>query len=317
MTSAQLDRAIGAVLGSAAGDALGSQYEFGSALADTVTPVFGRGYFGHDVGEWTDDTSMAVPILDAVAAGESLSDPQTREKIVARWTTWSRTAKDVGAQTRSVFTAIPEVFTEADVRQAAQHLHERTGRSGGNGALMRTGPLVLGYLDASDAELADAARAVSELTHWEADSASACILWCVATRHSIRTGELDIARGLALLDAAEATRWRALIDEALAPGAHPRDFAAQNGWVVRAFQGALAAIVGATSLVDALERAVRGGNDTDTVAAIAGSLAGAVWGASALPTEWLTQLHGWPGYSADDLIRQVTLAVNRDGERSD
>lgn len=101
-----------------------------------------------------------------------------------------------------------------------------------------------------------------------------------------------------------------MIDEALVPGAHPRDFMAQNGWVVRAFQGALAAVVGASSLVDAVERAVRGGADTDTVAAIAGALGGAVCGASALPQEWVGVLHGWPGYSAGDLRGQVERAIN-------
>ena len=44
----------------------------------------------------------------------------------------------------------------------------------------------------------------------------------------------------------------------------------------------------------ALEAAVRGGNDTDTVAAIAGSLLGARWGASAIPLAWQRKVHGWP-----------------------
>ncbi|GAA2535873.1 hypothetical protein GCM10009860_15390 [Microbacterium mitrae] len=158
-------------------------------------------------------------------------------------------------------------------------------------------------------ELASAARAVSELTHWEADNASACILWTVAIRHAILTGELDIARGPDLLPADDASRWAEIIDEALAPGAHPRDFRAQNGWVVRAFQGALAAVAGATSLDDAIERAIRGGNDTDTVAAIAGSLAGALWGGTAVPLSWKRKIHGWPGYNANDLVRQAALAA--------
>ncbi|MFT4259645.1 ADP-ribosylglycohydrolase family protein [Microbacterium sp.] len=94
-------------------------------------------------------------------------------------------------------------------------------------------------------------------------------------------------------------------------GAHPRDFQDANGWVVRAFQGALAAVEGATSLTDAVERAIRGGGDTDTVGAIAGSLAGAVFGASALPTSWTAGLHGWPGYTAADLAGLVEEAVGR------
>ncbi|UPL14351.1 ADP-ribosylglycohydrolase family protein [Microbacterium galbinum] len=310
LTAPQLDRAIGAVLASAAGDALGSQYEFGPALDDAVTPVFGAGQFGHGVGEWTDDTSMAVPILDVLARGDRLEDAASREEIVGRWIGWAQTAKDVGAQTRAVLARIPQPFTEADVLAASRAEHERAGRSGGNGALMRTGPLALGYLDRPATELAAVAEAISKLTHWEQDSASACILWSAAIRHAILTGELDVRAQLSLLPAADAARWGGLIEEALMPGAHPRDFMPQNGWVVRAFQGALAAVVGASSLVDALERAVRGGADTDTVAAIAGALGGAVWGASGLPGEWVGVLHGWPGYSARDLRGQVEKVVS-------
>jgi hypothetical protein len=52
----------------------------------------------------------------------------------------------------------------------------------------------------------------------------------------------------------------------------------------------------------ALEAAVRGGRDTDTVAAIAGGLLGARWGASAAPMAWQRILHGWPGLRGRDLI---------------
>lgn len=311
LSPAQLDRAVGSVLASAAGDALGSQYEFGPALDDSFTPTFGVGQFGHGIGEWTDDTSMAMPILDALARGDRLEAAHAREEIVGRWIGWAQTAKDVGAQTRAVLARIPQPFTETDVLAASRAEHERAGRSGGNGALMRTGPVALGYLDRPATELAAAAEALSTLTHWEQDSSSACILWTGAIRHAILTGKLDVRGQLSLLSAADAPRWSDLIDEALAPGAHPRDFMAQNGWVVRAFQGALAAIAGSTSLTDALERAVRGGADTDTVAAIAGSLAGAVWGASAVPADWERQLHGWPGYTAVELRRQVERAVGR------
>lgn len=306
LSSIQLDRAVGAVLASAAGDALGSQYEFGPSLADDVIPRFGEGVFGHAAGEWTDDTSMAIPILDVLARGD-LIDTSTREEIASRWIGWSRTAKDVGAQTRFVLSSVPREFTEADIRDASRRLHDHAGRSAGNGALMRTGPVALGYLTRPAEELADAARTLSELTHWEADSASACILWSAAIRHAILTGELDVQGQLELLPAADAARWRALIDET--QDAHPREFIQSNGWVVRAFQGALAAVSGATSLVDAVERAVRGGGDTDTVAAIAGSLAGALWGGSAVPLSWKRRLHGWPGYAADDLVRQAVLAA--------
>ncbi|MBY6059851.1 ADP-ribosylglycohydrolase family protein [Microbacterium esteraromaticum] len=312
-TSIQLDRAIGTVVASAAGDALGSQYEFGPQHPDTMVPQFGEGVFGHASGEWTDDTSMAIPLLDALAAGNDLGDSATQSEIVARWIDWSLTSKDVGLQTRAVFAGIRgEATADAALRASRTH-HEQHGRSAGNGSLMRTGPVALGYLERPPVELVDAASAIARLTHWEDDNADACALWCLAIRHAILTGELDVRAQVELLPAARRGRWAALVDEALEPSAHPRDFTTQNGWVVRAFQSALAAVAGASSLTDAVHRAIRGGGDTDTVAAIAGALAGAVWGGSAVPLAWQGRLHGWPGYSVNDLTRQGVLAA-RGGE---
>lgn len=314
LSDEQLDRAAGAVVASAAGDALGSAYEFGPGLPDGQVPVFGVGYFGHAVGEWTDDTSMAIAILEAASRRESLCDTAVLAGIVDRWLGWAATARDVGIQTQRVFSRIVGPVTEAGARQAAQAVHDETGRSGGNGSLMRTGPVALAYLaDGREEQLAEAAGRIAQLTHVEPDNVHAVVLWCLAIRHAIRTGQFEPRIGLSWLPAEVCPRWSGLIDEATAPGRHPRDFAAQNGWVVKAFQAALAAIAAASDLPEALYRAVRGGNDTDTVAAIAGSLAGAVWGASRLPADWLALVHGWPGYSADDLKRLALLAVGNGG----
>ena len=308
-STGQLDRAVGAVLGSAAGDALGSQYEFGPALSDDVTPAFGRGIFGHAPGEWTDDTSMAMPVLQELANGARLEDAATLGRIVAAWREWSRSALDVGNQTRSVLGRLGDAPTSAEALEASRAQHERTGRSSGNGSLMRTGPLALGYLDRSPAELAEAAATLARLTHWDDENADACALWCLAIRHAVLTGEFDARAQLAYLPAERRAKWAEIIDAALRPGIHPRDFREKNGWVVRAFQGALAAVAGATGLVNALERAVRGGGDTDTVAAIAGSLGGALWGVTAVPLTWQRRLHGWPGLRTNDLVRLAVRAA--------
>ncbi|QAY59521.1 ADP-ribosylglycohydrolase family protein [Microbacterium protaetiae] len=308
MNPVQLDRVVGTMIAQAAGDALGSQYESGPTLPDEVTPRFGVGVFGHGVGEWTDDTSMAIPILQILAQGRTLEDEAALDEIVVTWRDWSRDAKDVGAQTRGILSRLASP-TARDAAALAARTHEASGRSAGNGSLMRTAPVALGYLHRSPAELAAAAGRVAQLTHWEQDNVDACALWCLAIRHAIDTGELDIYAALDMYDPAARARWLPLIDEALAVASHPRDFAAENGWVVRAFQGALSAVAHARSLPDALFRAVRGGNDTDTVAAIAGALAGAVFGASEVPSEWKGMLHGWPGIDADELARLAMRAV--------
>ncbi|MGY4857684.1 ADP-ribosylglycohydrolase family protein [Cryobacterium sp. AP23] len=302
LTTAQTDRAAGVLLGMACGDALGAGYEFGPPLPeDTDVAMKGGGQFDWAPGEWTDDTSMAVPIARAIAAGRDLADDRVLDDIVAAWVDWARTAPDVGIQLRAVLgSAVP---TAAGVRAAAQAHHDRNGRSAGNGSLMRTAPVALAYLD-DPAGLAAAARAISDLTHVEADAGDACVLWCLAIRHAVLEAELDLRVGLAALPAERRERWAGLI---AAAELHPPAYFDQNGWVVQALQGAWSAISRAPStdarqLRLALEGAVRGGRDTDTVAAIAGGLVGAQWGASAVPAEWLRIVHGWPGLSGEDLV---------------
>ena len=106
-----------------------------------------------------------------------------------------------------------------------------------------------------------------------------------------------VVNGLSFLDVTLAIRWEKLIEEAVQG---PSILFNPNGYVVTAFQAALSAIIETPVLEDAsmehlptsLETAVRVGDDCDTVAAIAGSLLGARWGANAIPKEWKAIIHG-------------------------
>ncbi|MFC0681757.1 ADP-ribosylglycohydrolase family protein [Lysobacter korlensis] len=311
LTTAQKDRAAGTLLALAAGDALGAGYEFQPPLPEHVPVVMkGDGPFGFEPGEWTDDTSMAIPLARIAAEGRRFDDPAVLGRVVAEWKEWTKSAKDVGVQTSAVLRLVREA-TEAEALASAMAVHADTGRSGGNGSLMRTAPIALAYLDDSEG-LAVAARRVSSLTHYEEDAGDACVLWCLAIRHAVLTGELDLHSQLASLPEDRRTLWAERVDEAEAK--QPFEFP-KNGWVVQALQAAWSAITHGDGLVDTLERAVRCGHDTDTVAAIAGALAGARYGASTVPARWVRMLHGWPGYRARDLVRLASLAVN--GGRSD
>lgn len=306
-----LDRAVGAMVGMAIGDALGSQYEFGPPHPDDFAPEFGVGAFGHGIGEWTDDTSMALPILEAVARGESLRDEAVLGWIVGEWDEWAKTAKDVGTQTRQVLDRLDGIHTEQAARAAAKANHESTGRSAGNGSLMRTAPVALAYLeDGRERRLVEAAARVAQLTHWESSNIEACALWCLFVRQAIRTGDFDAwEQRLFIVDPDRDLDGSTLIDLDL--HGHPRDYREKNGWVVKAFQSAHVAIRGASDFRQAIHRAIQGGGDTDTVAAITGALAGAKWGVSGIPLTWQRKVHGWPGYDVNDLARLAILAVRR------
>ena len=324
LSTAQSDRAAGVLLGMACGDALGAGYEFGPPLANDVPVVMeGGGSFGWAPGEWTDDTSMAIAIAEVAAEGLDLRGEEAQDRIAGPWATWAETAKDIGIQTRQVFRSATQVVgtqpTAEGLRTAAAELHRRTGRTAGNGSLMRTAPVALAYLD-DEAALVEAATALSALTHADPEAGEACVLWCLAIRSAVLTGTFDgLQDGLDRLPADRRSIWAARLREA--ENKPPSAFE-HNGWVVEALQGAWSAIartpVPRTDAVQAfpadhlrlaLEAAVRGGRDTDTVAAIAGSLLGARWGASAVPSAWRRLLHGWPGIRSRDLVRLAVLSA--------
>jgi ADP-ribosylglycohydrolase/predicted protein tyrosine phosphatase len=282
--------------------------------------MVGGGPFGWEPGEWTDDTSMAIPIAQVAATGADLSSPESLDEIAVQWAGWARSAKDVGAQTSSVLFAAGPEPTAAALTAAARAHHEARGRSGGNGALMRTAPVALAYLHDPDG-LDRAARTIAAMTHHDPEAGEACALWCQAIRHAVLHGTLDgLREAVDALPDDRAAVWHVRLDEA---EAHPPAHFTINGWIVAALQAAWSAIVRtpvpeldpadgvfpAQHLQHALEAAVRGGHDTDTVAAIAGGLLGARWGASAVPLAWQRRLHGWPGLRARDLIRLGLLTA--------
>lgn len=330
LSTAQSDRAAGVLLAMAAGDALGAGYEFGPPLdADVPVVMAGGGSFRWEPGEWTDDTSMAIAIAEVSAEGQDLVSDAAQDRIAARWAAWATEAKDVGIQTRGVLGSATRVArrrgerqpTGADVRAASTALHAQTGKTAGNGSLMRTAPVALAYLDDPD-RLVDAATSLSALTHADPEAGEACALWCLAIRHAVLQGTFDgVHAELYRFPVDRAAVWEERLRDA---ENHDPAHYEHNGWVVQALQGAWSAISGtlttepagpapssASHLRLALEAAVRGGRDTDTVAAIAGALLGARWGASAVPASWRRRLHGWPGLRARDLVRLGVLTARR------
>ena len=277
--------------------------------------MVGGGLGPYEPGEWSDDTQMAV-VIASVAADQGLRHVTALDAVVQGWVDWlGGGATDVGAQTREVLGA---VAADGSTRlwgsssAAAAALHRRTGRTAGNGSLMRTAPVALAFLD-DPATLTLAARWLSEATHHDPLAGDACVLWCHAIRLAVLDGSLpDLAGLVGVLPLARQEQWAGWITDA--ERRTPSAFA-PNGYVVTALQAAWSAIrhpVGDGSpLVASLVAAVHAGDDTDTVTAIAGALLGAVHGASSLPEEWLGLVHGWPGLRADDLRDLARRVVER------
>lgn len=314
-SSPSYDRCAGALLGLAAGDALGAGYEFQSPPSGEAS-MKGGGLGGWEPGEWTDDTQMAICIAEETATGTV--EPV---RVAGRFLEWFRSGPvDVGVQTSSVLSHSADA--DGLAASAVNYFGSHPDRSAGNGSLMRTAPLALASLG-DDKRLVELAMSVSALTHADPVAGETCALWCIAIDRAIREGRLDGPRdGIELLPIERRGYWEERLEEV---ETGPPSRFSHNTFVVFAFQAALAAILHtpvpevepSRHLEDALHAAVRIGDDTDTVAAIAGSLLGARWGASAVPVLWRAMLHGKPGvygrpdYSSQDLVRLAVMSARR------
>ncbi|MFB7115282.1 ADP-ribosylglycohydrolase family protein [Streptomyces sp. NPDC056291] len=322
------DRTAGVLLGAAVGDALGVPYEFAARLPEDQQPqMIGGGLGPYEPGEYSDDTQMQVCITEVAATGADLRTPEALDAVAANFQRWlSGGASDVGNQTKAVLNAAGRApgAPGAAMLETARSFTAAKANSAGNGSLMRTGIVALAHLG-DVAAMAEAAVAVSALTHPDPDCADACVLWCSGIRTAVLEGTFDGVRaGLDLLPAERRALWAERLDEA---EAHPPHHFSHNGWVVHALQAAWSAIARtpvpellpatgsfpAQHLRLALEAAVRAGTDTDTVAAIAGALLGARWGCSGIPLQWQQAVHGWPGLTGADLVR-LAVRTARDGQ---
>lgn len=326
LSTAQLDRAAGVLLATAAGDALGVPYEFESRRlsSDDSPQMLGGGLGDFEPGEWSDDTSMAMAIALVASTGADFTSDDALDAIAENFLRWyDGNPPDVGSQTRAVLGATRrrldtgERGTGRVMREESERFTDAHPRSAGNGALMRTAPVALAHLHDRD-RLATAARLVASLTHADDLAGDSCVLWCEAIRIAVLDGRVDIRAGLDLIPAVRADQWSTWLDDT--DDRDPKSFT-PNGFTVTALQAAAAAIqqtpvpesIECLHLQHSLDTAIRIGNDTDTVAAIAGGLLGARWGASAVPWRWRRAVHGWPHAAqpsdAHDLVALATLTV--------
>jgi ADP-ribosyl-[dinitrogen reductase] hydrolase len=300
------NRAVGCLVAQAIGDALGVAHELKHWSEIPIElELTGGGPFSYPPASFSDDTEMTIPIARIAARGDDLIEHIP--EIIKSWRDWlAQGPRDVGSQTRAVLSSL-QSNDEAEAWKVSKNYFEKSGQAAGNGALMRTASVALAYLD-DPVRMAEAARRIAQLTHFEDDAWQACVLWCASIRHAVLTGELDLRAGLELLPGDSRELWENRITLSTQK---ELQYWSHNGWVVHAFQAAACAASGSQTATEAVQRAVRVGGDTDTVAAIAGALAGALYGVSSLPQKWKSEVHGWPGIRYRDLLEMAVLAVNK------
>jgi ADP-ribosyl-[dinitrogen reductase] hydrolase len=292
MTVDQVQAALGSIVGSAAGDALGAPFEFGPSGQFTAAfpaPVrgglgemTGGGSFDWAPGEFTDDTQLALAVAESLVAADGTFDPTD---MWARFRAWSESARDIGITTAA---ALASTSHEGAARRA----HERLGRSGSNGSVMRVAPVGVAGVRWSEEETIEVARRQSDLTHFAAEAGWSAAVAAAVIRRLIMGDELEsvlpevlqfVADPVAV-DMADllAVDWR----EANPPHRH-------NGDAMVCLAQALWAVRSTSTFADAVTTAIDLGDDTDTVAAVTGAIAGALYGIQAVPSRWTSHLHGW------------------------
>lgn len=297
-----LDRARGALLGTAVGDALGAGYEFKPPLSKDVPVVF-KASPGLAPGEYTDDTAQTIAIALAASRSDLRASLDEVAKEFFRW--YEQDGGGIGIQTQRIFMEVKDRSSAQELLEQSNNFLDTNERAAGNGSLMRTAVVALPFLSSIET-VAEVASEVSALTHADLDCREACMIWSKAIRHAILFENFDgIQLAINDLPTFRQNYWNDIFDRADA-ASDASEFT-NNGWVIHAIQAAFKVIMSTATetpehLVLGIEAAVRVGNDTDTVAAIAGALLGARWGYSAIPKAWLDEIHGWPGYKAQDLV---------------
>ncbi len=254
------DRATGCLLGLAIGDALGAPVESKPrGTFEPVTGMRGGGSHGLHAGYWTDDTSLALCLAESMieSGGFDAADQMRRFK----------------AATDNPFAG------------------SKDSNYASNGSLMRLAPVPIYFR--RDAELAvRMAGESSRTTHGAEECVDACRLFAWLLLRAFEATDKDFLHvdPDAMPDSAPLSRRI----ESLARGDYadkPEDHIRGSGYVVDCLEAALWCFARTDSFSEAVLMAVNLGEDADTTGAVCGQIAGAFYGAAAIPEEWKSQLH--------------------------
>ena len=243
-----------AVFGLAIGDALGVPYEFKNRGAFECTEMTGYGTHGQPAGTWSDDTSMTIATAKSIKDnGGKIVPVDIRDNFVAWADDEDFNANGVG-------------FDMGSATWVALSTGEpQTGeRSNGNGSLMRILPLA--FAECTDEEVMQ----VSAITHGHEISMHACVIYVRIARR--------LLAGDSFHDIIPTLMYEKPFDRLRKIDQLPEEKIESSGYVVHTLEAALWTLAKYDNFRDTVLAAVNLGDDTDTTAAVAGGLAGIVYG---------------------------------------
>lgn len=277
--NAARERAIGALLGLAVGDAVGTTLEFKPrAAVRPISDMIGGGPFGLKPGQWTDDTSMALCLGHSLLECRGFDAGDQMRKYVA----W----RDTG-----YLSSTGAFFDIGNATNAALSRFVRTGNpiagsvdpgSAGNGSIMRLAPVPILYhrdLDAATRLGVESSRT----THGAPECLEASAFLSRALVRAIQGASKD-----AILFGDDRPYHEPSL-RAIAAGQYRALAVGQirgTGYVIDSLSAALWCFLRADSFEMAVLQAANLGDDADTTAAVCGQLAGAFFGQDGIPAHW-------------------------------
>ena len=268
------ERLLGGLFGVACGDALGGTLEFMSKdeikrKYGYLKDIIGGGCWNLQPGEVTDDTMMTIAVAEGIL--DSPEDPI--EDIGKHFIEWyDNKPKDIGNIIRI---ALGEYKRSNNWKNTAYYAHRKTGgMSAGNGSLMRCLPVALYYTDVD--KMLEITASQSLLTHYDRKATDACQLYNLLVYDYLKEKPKEPTIREHIEKYPDYKPVFELSKDELKP----------TGYVLDTLVCALWCFINTSSFEDAVCEAANLGGDADTVAAIAGGIAGVYYGYSAVPDRW-------------------------------
>jgi len=291
------DRAQGALLGLACGDAVGTTVEFKlRGMFHPLTDMVGGGPFRLQPGQWTDDTAMALCL------GESLLEKGGFDALdqMERYVRWFRHGYlSPTGRCFDVGNAVMEALLEFE-KTGEPFAGSTEPNRAGNGSIMRLAPVVLFYFP--DPEAVDRYSAESSrTTHGAEEAVGACrILGGILHAALSGMGKEEV------LQSVQPADWMSPGLQGVVNGGYrekPRDGISATGYVVHSLEAALWSFWTTNSFREAILAAANLGDDADTTAAICGQVAGAHYGVGEIPRGWRERV--WEGERILEMARDL------------
>ena len=291
-----LERAQGCLLGQFAGDALGSLVEFsGPEEISTRYPsgpsdLEDGGCWNTIAGQPTDDSELALALARSILK----SGGYNHEQAAAGYASWKASGPfDCGGTTATALSAAVLALKSGREPAAQAAMRAANSNSQANGALMRISPLAIFGHAVDPVVLMEMARQDAKLTHPNVVCQDTNAIFAATVAHAIQAGskpDETYEYALTLVSTGDIS---AAVVKSLrtAAASAPVEFTtSKSGWVLVAFQNAFYQLLHALSPEQGIVDTVRAGGDTDTNAAIAGVLLGAVHGRQNIPRQWIGRI---------------------------